>query len=57
MDLKKIINDNSYKIELPSHIHTHLTFNVQDLSDIHGEIGDDNSWTSSISPGEDDAVS
>ena len=52
--LKKI-NDNAYKIELPPDVHTHPTFNVRDLSAYHGEE-EDNSWLSSFSPGEDDAV-
>eukprot|EP00268_Persea_americana_P065959 TRINITY_DN8890_c0_g2_i3.p1 TRINITY_DN8890_c0_g2~~TRINITY_DN8890_c0_g2_i3.p1 ORF type:complete len:373 (-),score=59.96 TRINITY_DN8890_c0_g2_i3:911-2029(-) len=52
--LKKI-NDNAYKIERPPDVHTHPTFNVRDLSAYHGEE-EDNSWLSSFSPGEDDAV-
>jgi hypothetical protein len=54
------INDNAYKIELPPYVRTHPTFNVRDLSEYHGEEEDnseeDNSWSSSFSPGEDDAV-
>ena len=37
--LKKI-NDNSYEVELPPHIHTHPTFNVRDLLIYHAEQGE-----------------
>ena len=49
------INDNAYKIELPSNIRTHPTFNVQDLSEYLGEF-DPNSRASFFSLGEYDAV-
>ncbi|GAV66625.1 hypothetical protein CFOL_v3_10135, partial [Cephalotus follicularis] len=51
----KKINDNAYKIELPPNISTHPTFNIQDLTPCHGELKE-NSWASSLSPEEDDAV-
>ncbi|CAL2262873.1 unnamed protein product [Prunus armeniaca] len=49
------INDNAYKIELPSSIRTHPTFNVQDLSEYLGEFNS-NSRASFFSQGEYDAV-
>ncbi|KAI5330287.1 hypothetical protein L3X38_029685 [Prunus dulcis] len=52
--LKKI-NDNAYKIELPSNIRTHPTFDVQDLSEYLGEFNS-NSRASFFSQGEYDAA-
>ncbi|GJS41779.1 RNA-directed DNA polymerase [Tanacetum coccineum] len=53
--LKKI-NDNAYKIELPSHYNVSATFNVVDLSPYKGDSDDEpDSWSSLFQEGEDDA--
>ncbi|GJY25953.1 RNA-directed DNA polymerase [Tanacetum coccineum] len=53
--LKKI-NDNAYKIELPSHYNVSATFSVADLSPYKGDSDDEpNSWSSLFQEGEDDA--
>ncbi|GJT51926.1 reverse transcriptase domain-containing protein [Tanacetum coccineum] len=53
--LKKI-NDNAYKIEIPSHYNVSATFNVADLSPYKGDSDDEpDSWSSLFQEGEDDA--
>ncbi|GJT22651.1 hypothetical protein Tco_0892588 [Tanacetum coccineum] len=53
--LKKI-NNNAYKIELPSHYNVSATFNVADLSPYKGDSDDEpDSWSSLFQEGEDDA--
>ena len=52
--LKKI-NDNAYRIDLPSSILTCSTFNIQDLIAYQGEDGG-NFGPIFFSTGEDDAV-
>ncbi|GJY43103.1 RNA-directed DNA polymerase [Tanacetum coccineum] len=53
--LKKI-NDNAYKIELPSHYNVSATFNVADLSPYKGDSDDEpDSGSSLFQEGEDDA--
>ncbi|GKA11144.1 RNA-directed DNA polymerase, partial [Tanacetum coccineum] len=52
----KNINDNAYKIEIPSHYNVSATFNVADLSPYKGDSDDEpDSWSSLFQEGEDDA--
>lgn len=56
MQDKKRINDNAYKLELPSHLRTSDVFNVKHLQPYFEAQGSKslNSWTSSSLPEEDD---
>ncbi|GJX77594.1 RNA-directed DNA polymerase [Tanacetum coccineum] len=50
------LNDNAYKIELPSHYNVSATFNVADLSPYKGDSDDEpDSGSSLFQEGEDDA--
>ena len=50
------INENAYRVDLPLGIHTHPTFNIQDLSTYHSE-NSGNFEMSFHSAGEDDVAS
>ncbi|KAL4196188.1 hypothetical protein AMTRI_Chr04g182080 [Amborella trichopoda] len=54
-EILKQINDNAYKLKLPSHIQTSDVFNVKHVGNGYSDE-ELNSKTSSLQPGEDDAV-
>lgn len=45
------INENAYRVRLPSHMHTSDVFNVKHLSPYHGDNTDLDSWATPSPPG------
>ena len=60
LEITEKINQNAYRLKLPSHFRTHDVFNVKHLFPFHGDSSDDdtagNSRTNFLQPGENDAA-
>ncbi|PKI67380.1 hypothetical protein CRG98_012224 [Punica granatum] len=57
VEIVEKINSNAYRLKLPSHIRTTDVFNVKHRIPYTGDSSDDDdSWTNSLHPGENDAA-